>query len=669
MFELFWNGLQQDIKLAVLPPIVCALFRLVFILWYSPQGIKAYSGRKLYHCFRYGFWWGMDFNAYAFLIPMLLVSLPGAFFEVWYESGNTVRTFLMTAYLVALYMAFFGKMVVYYHFHDVYNRNVWLGKNADKKNLADIFFNQNHGLWILLSFVPYTAIAVWLCGLMLSLPNIGYVQLSNEWLQYGLNTVVFLGAVLMFYWFRFGGTLKHRNKPEWDEVPPIVKEDVFLGKATMDDLVSLEIVLKHPVPDFVGKDDTAAIESIRSVAPAFDGSSNPLSLFRHKTHGAQITKPRHIFFVLGESHCQTLFDDIYSQLHLADASKKFLQEKGSLAINNFQPGGMISQTALGTLLLGFYDCDVELNENNVIWNSDLEQIPTAMAPQLKRLGYKTSFWYGGSLNWGSLMHFVPAVGFDEAHGGPDFCPEGSPATWLGVYDHIFLQETAKKIKADDQGGYEFHFVYTTSNHGPYNMPYHEYGLDIDELMPEMPESLRRDDTNARRFMGACYSDRAIMSFVREMQEAYPDSLFIISGDHSSPMVPYNKGILPRADQSIRERMLTSFYMSHPELEAVSLSDLGEHLSILPTICELIAPAGFEYYGLKPSLLEAVDHVVTPYSWMDDKVIGFYEDQASQQMEPSAEPVETKTGTENYTQERSAWQDITGWLLRHPEILT
>lgn len=78
---------------------------------------------------------------------------------------------------------------------------------------------------------------------------------------------------------------------------------------------------------------------------------------------------------------------------------------------------------------------------------------------------------------------MPAVGFDRSFGGPDICGKDAPKTWLGVYDHLFLGEVAKRIEAENFDQPEFHFVYTTSNHGPYLLPFKEYGFDIDRLMP------------------------------------------------------------------------------------------------------------------------------------------------------------------------------------------
>ena len=81
MFSLFYASLQQDGKLFLFFPILCAVFRLIFIAVYNPYRSLKGKGPVIWHCFRYGFWWGMDFNAYVFLIPMVLLSLPGAFFR------------------------------------------------------------------------------------------------------------------------------------------------------------------------------------------------------------------------------------------------------------------------------------------------------------------------------------------------------------------------------------------------------------------------------------------------------------------------------------------------------------------------------------------------------------------------------------------------------------
>lgn len=671
-FEAFFIGWQQDLRLAVIPPVLCAIFRFLFIWLDGPKKLGEWPRHQLWTCFRYGFWWGMDINTRYYLASLVAVTLPGCFLAGYFTVSTILRAVLFAVYLLILYIAFMGKMIFYYHFHDVFNRNMWLGKNADKKNLADIFFNQNHGGWILAGMVPYVACSIALAYGLQALPVVNLPQFDSFGLQCVFNGGIFLCSIAIYYWFNFGGTFRHRLKPEWDEVPPEVKNDMFLGKATMDDLVALKIVWKHPVPDFLAKDDAEAAEEIRRVQPAFKGdpAENPLMYFKRIAKGPKLKQPSHVFFIFGESHCQALYDEPYDMLHVVKHTKALRQEPGAFCIDNFQPAGMISQTSLGSVLLGIYDCDVELNENQHIWDSKVEKLPTSMAAQMKRLGYRTSFWYGGSLNWGSLVHFTPAIGFDYSYGGPDFCPKGSPETWLGVYDSIFMEEAAKKIEAEADGTPEFHFIYTTSNHGPYAIPYEEYGVHEADAVDMPLGQLKAGDMDMRRFTGILYADKAIGDFVQRMRQLYPDSLFILSGDHASAVAPLDKGILPRKDRLLREHVLTSFSMHHPDLQAEYFAGnvVGEHQNILPTIMELIAPEGFEYYSLKPSLTEKMDHVVTPYSWLDESQIGFYKDNVRQQLAASRENVPMEHGGMQYEAERDAWQAVTGWILRHPDVI-
>ncbi|MCR5560011.1 MAG: LTA synthase family protein [Schwartzia sp.] len=668
MFEHYFLGMQQDLKLAVLPPLLCAVFRAVFIYVYSPKESWQGQWKKLYHCFRYGFWWGMDWNAYAYLVPLALVTLPGMFFAAYYEIGNIVRAGWIAVYAFLLYFAFWGKMIFYYHYHDIYNRTIWLGKNADKKNLADIFFNQNHGAWILMSFIPYLFLCFKAAEFLLGLPTVTYPAFDAVWKAYAFNTSVFLGSIAIFYWFRFGGTFRHRLKPEWDEVPLIVKQDIFLSKATVDDFVALETVLKHPADEALSHTDEESQKIMAKVTP--DGKApgeKPLEKFVRTAKGALIQKPSHIFFLFGESHAQAPFDNIYDKLNLMEASQRFRQDKHTISFNNFLPGGMISQPSLVSLMAGIYDADMELNENKDFWYGN---IPSSMPLQLKKLGYRTEFWYGGGLNWGSLEHFAPAIGFDECHGGPDICGPDAPKTWLGVYDHLFLEEAARRIKADSDNVPAFHFLYTTSNHGPYLMPYDEYGFDIERVMPEAPQALKKDKATWRRMAGIWYADQALIGFVETMKEAYPDALFIVTGDHSAKLMPFEYGIIDRREPSLRDQVLTSFAMYHREIDENMFADntIGGHMNIMPTVFELIAHEGFSYYGLMPPLTERIDHVVTPYCWMTDDTVGMYKDRVAQSLEVSPKTLKMKIDTVRFEEEMLGWSEITAWIVKHPEIL-
>ena len=668
MFSTFFAGLQQDLKLVLVAPIFCALFRLAFILVYRPRKSPRGEWAKWWACFRYAFWWGLDFNAYVYLYSLVLVSLPGAFLPEYFTVGNTVRTVGLTAYLVILYTAFMGKMIFYYHFHDTFSQTLRLLNHADKKNLIDIFFNQNHGVWILLGYIPYVVLCCYGIQYLLATPVFAYVELSSGWWQYDLNVVVLLVSIMGFYWLRYGGTLDHRKKPEWDEMPARVKEDTVLSKAAVDDLIALEMVLTAPFDDMLLHDDAEAECMMEPVLPTGVAlPTDPLRLFQRRAGGARIRTPKHIFFLLGEGHAQAPFDPIYAKLNLMKASQRFRQDPHTVAINNFLPAGMRSRPSVASLVSGIFDAELELNEKLPFWQG---HVLTSLPAQLHRLGYRTEFWYGGGLGHGSLEHFLPAAGFDACHSGFDICPADAPRTWLGIYDHVFLHWAAVLIQKQDIDQPVFHFLYTTSNHGPYKMPYAELGFDTDRVMPEWSKQLKQDKMTWRKLGASWYADQSLMHFIGVMKAAFPDSLFVVTGDHSTGVIPFNHGLVKRQEPSLRDDLLTSFAMHHPDLipEMLAGNTIGGHMNILPTLIELIAPKGFEYYSLFPSLTEKLDHVVTADCWMTEDRLGDYRNQTAQSLRVSARELPLQRNVLQFESEHDAWRELSGWFVRHPELL-
>ena len=116
MFEQFFLAVQQDIKLWIFFPILCAVFRAIFIYVHNPYPGFAGKRNALWECFRFGFWWGMDLNAYVFVISLVLVTLPGLFIGPWHQYGDLIRIVFGMVYSVVLYVAFVGKMIFYASF-------------------------------------------------------------------------------------------------------------------------------------------------------------------------------------------------------------------------------------------------------------------------------------------------------------------------------------------------------------------------------------------------------------------------------------------------------------------------------------------------------------------------------------------------------------------------
>lgn len=55
--------------------------------------------------------------------------------------------------------------------------------------------------------------------------------------------------------------------------------------------------------------------------------------------------------------------------------------------------------------------------------------PFAIGETMKRLGYRTVFWYGGLRSWQDLEHFTLREGFDEFHCADELPEQGESSSW------------------------------------------------------------------------------------------------------------------------------------------------------------------------------------------------------------------------------------------------
>ena len=670
MSEQFFLSLQQNIKLMIWAPILSTLFRIIFMRIYNPYTTWQGRWQSVLGALRYGFWWGMDFDAYVFLVPLVLVTIPALWFDTYHQYEDIVRLIGLTLYSCVLYAAFAGKMIFYKHFHDTYNYMVHYGKHAEKNNLIDVFFNQDRGLLVLVGFIP-VAIISWLAGsVFLSLPSIPYPAMDNTWMTVAWNILLVIVSVVGFYWFRYGGTLSHDDKPEWDTIPTVVKEDIFFARATVPDLCALETVYKNPLRSEYTASEEDIDNAINRVVPCeykdnWHELDNPLYAFKKFAKGPKITKPKHIFFIVGESIPQWSLDETHKSLNICTGLWNFKEQSHTVQIPNFLPAGNVSRPSIVSLMSGIYDAGLEINERESFWKG---AFPTSFAHQMKQLGYQTIYWYGGNASYGNFNHFGKAQGFDKVESASIFCGPDAPKTWVGVYDHVFLENIEQQIKSIDEP--TFHFIYTTSNHGPYKMEDSLLDYNPEKVMPDVGEDLRSNKTRNKELATYRYSDKAIFNFVKSMKDAYPDSLFVVTGYHSNLFGSLNNTSLIHRDYTLRDTFCTVGLLQHPELDNTMIAtQKGTHMSLMPTIIEAIAPKGFEYYSITPSLFEAQpETLVTPYQWITDTMMGDVRMDYGEGNILSSEPVEQIRPIDNHADEARDWTLLTTWLINHEKTL-
>ena len=318
-----------------------------------------------------------------------------------------------------------------------------------------------------------------------------------------------------------------------------------------------------------------------------------------------------------------------------------------------------------SLLSGVYDAGMEINEREAFWH---ESLPTSLASQMKRLGYDTIYWYGGNASYGNFNHFGKAQGFDRVESASVFCGPHAPKTWVGVYDHVFLEHIEEKIKSLEHP--TFHFIYTTSNHGPYKMEDSLLDYDPEQVMPNLGDDLKSNKKRNKELATYRYSDKAIFNFVNAMKEAFPDSLFVVTGDHSNLFGSLNNTSLIQRDYTLRDTFCTVGLLQHPAFTKDTITaPIGTHMSLMPTIIEAIAPKGFEYYSIVPSLFdEQPDTLVTPYQWITPHMMGDVRMDYGESNTPSYKPVEPVRPIDNHGDDARDWTLLTMWFINNENTL-
>ena len=523
---------------------------------------------------------------------------------------------------------------------------------------------------VILGLIPITYISWYMGDFFLSLPSIPYPTIEGTWPTVAWNIGLVAASVLGFYWFRYGGTLSHDDKPEWDTIPTVVKEDIFFARATVPDLCALETVLKHPLRDEYTASAEDIDDAIHRIVPkeykdTWQDLSTPLHAFKRVASGPRIDKPQHIFFIVGESIPQWSIDEPYKNLNICPGLWDFKDNLHTAQVPNFLPAGNVSRPSIVSLLSGVYDAGMEINEREAFWH---EPLSTSLASQMKRLGYDTIYWYGGNASYGNFNHFGKAQGFDRVESASVFCGPDAPKTWVGVYDHVFLEHIEEEIKSLEHP--TFHFIYTTSNHGPYKMEDSLLDYDPEQVMPNLGDDLKSNKRRNKELATYRYSDKAIFDFVNAMKEAFPDSLFVVTGDHSNLFGSLNNTSLIQRDYTLRDTFCTVGLLQHPAFTKDTITaPIGTHMSFMPTIIEAIAPKGFEYYSIVPSLFdEQPDTLVTPYQWITPHMMGDVRMDYGERNIPSYKPIEPIRPIDNHADDARDWTLLTMWLINHEDSM-
>lgn len=592
----FYDAVQRDIKLFAFILLTLCVYRAYFMFYMAGYLSPSAGADDVLLALLTGLRLSLKTAGAVTLPAFVLCSLPLLALPRLAPVLRRLRFCWGGLAAFAFAVLFQARFPFYRQFQTSFNMQVAAGLNDDAAVLAEMMLREYGLLWRLCIALLLTAVSLYVLRSLLLVRR----TYALPALRSGVQRAVFsLGLLFLFaaafVFVRFGGSFTYAGGVNWENAG--VTSDAFLNECILDDGQALYRVRsmhkRLKSGDIVGVDK----EHVRALAVEAAGhaelSADTLTPYLTRTaQGARIPKPRHIFIVLGETYAQWPMLETYAALHAADGIKGLIREPNAYYSRRFMPNGDFTSIAITGLVTGLS----EVNQHvNYVARSLREAYPTAMAPQFKRLGYAVDFWYGGVPSWEGMDRFSIAQGFDHFYGYPDFHAEKVNA-W-GTSDEQLFSALFQHL-ADEPP--TVHLIMTVSNHPPYNIDVAAEGFDLARARAETAQLPNVDDPDqlALELGHYWYMDKIVTQFVHETMKKYPDSLFVITGDHavrmnpsrtptmyeyqSIPFVLYGQGVTPAV---------------------LALDVVGGHTNIVPTLIELIAPAGFSYVSIAPSLTE------------------------------------------------------------------
>ena len=409
----------------------------------------------------------------------------------------------------------------------------------------------------------------------------------------------------------FGGSWGWETALEWENVG--VTKDAFMNEAILDDYQAIYrgYRMNNRLLACNGLNFTA--EQIKNLAAARAGASpdsdNLDDYLRRSAGGASVEKPKQIFLLVSESYANWPLLDKYAGLHIADGMRQLIEAPDADYCPAMLPNGASTISALTGVVTGLADANLYLT---TMPESFASPYITAIAPQMERLGYDTAFWYAGPATWERIGAFTEAQGFSHFYGRGDMPDTAEGSVW-GCDDEYLYDQVLKGVSPDTAS---FNVIMNASNHSPYSVDVAGKGFDAEAVRRMLPEPVQGDEWLLRELGHYWYADREMARFVAALKERYPECLILIVGDHADR---YNIDKTP----SMYERYAVPFIVTGRGVHKGTLlpDSAGSQIDIGPTLIELIAPKGFEYYAVGASLSRDNRQGVNYGFWITRDFIG------------------------------------------------
>lgn len=598
----FLKDIQKDAKFFIYLNILIMLFRIVFVWLYKEQLSNAVTA-DIVEAFILGARISLKTSALLTGIGFLFITIPHVFLDKW--PAMKLRLLWGNICILFLTLLFIIRIPYYRIFNRTFDIMIFNGMRDDIFAIVDTGIKQYQAIpRIFMVFViSLLCMIVWKRFLK-----------TREWISSRRARLV-TGVTLLFVpvfaiFCRFGGAFSYDTGVHWESACRTPNN--LLNEAVLDDGQALYRAYSTYKRAYGESTRIISVQELREAIKILGGNADADTLeeaFIHKAKGHCLPeKPKNVVLILGENYALWPLLPQYRALGLAETG--ILMEKSGAFCYNFLPNGSGTITSLNGFLTGLPS--VGIGQNYVMGeNGDVSGF--AIGTLMKKMGYKTVFWYGGLRNWQNLGNFTLKEGFDEFHCADELPALGESSSW-GAPDGILFNAVKKQIDSEPKP--TFYFILTTSNHPPFAYDVDAKGFDRKHVSEKLPDMIPKDKETMDQLGHIWYADYVIGEFLTGVQSSSPATLFILTGDHAERF---------NFARNVSTRELSAvpcfFYGAGVTRDMISPNSAGSHLQIMPTLAEILLPAGESYVSLLPPVF-ASDKAFNHRLYIEDG--NFYE---------------------------------------------
>ena len=578
--EKYLRHLLKDSIFWISGFIYLQLFRLIFILFFSGELSKDVPFIDFYLVFLNGAKFDSSTISYFLIIPFF--STASLFLYKNEERLNKIRIFFISLFVIISSTLFIVSIGYFVEYNDQFNHFLFVGLYDDQYAVLMTMIYEFH---LIEAIILLTVLIIYIKRFFLFLVKFN-IQINIK-----LEPIVkyrFVLFILVFGLFICGLRGSFGKRPALRKWANISTDD-FLNKIVMNPFISL----KYAYKDFKSLNNSKTNpylknETILNALTKYYGKSDSLDIFSYikkKNDGDFNLKntPKTIFLIVMESYDSWPLDEKYASLNISNELKS-IAKKG-VHFTHFLPSAYSTMNSFSSILTGIPYTGINISRNR---HSDISEM--SLPSQLKTLGYRVNFFYGGFSSWQNIGNMTKELGVDNVYSAPHMGFDESEKGVWGVDDKRLFDFSLSKVDTTIK---TLNIILTTSYHPPYNMDVYTKGFPLKKI-PDDLKHVYDGSISLKRLGHLWYADKSIGEFVKKAENKFKSNLFLFTGDHYGRKFLNNK-------PNLVEKSHVPFIIYGTGVRSEINKTPGSHIDILPTLINMISEKNNIFYSFGTDL--------------------------------------------------------------------